>query len=357
MSNVLPMKRPQRETPESVMREVSEYKGSLTLLRNTHVSINEEFNIDNSLVELYKFLEKTEVDPYGIYCQQTGQRIGELEHQQVKLAIMLNKNLECFAQCYHMANVIEPTAVLKTSHHWLVTNPERLDVLKEIDPYGFYMFCVNKLTRAGNPEFNSIKRKWSGTFHRKQHNDRLIRGWQILQNAPLDDILLANDRLAKLFAHHKASKKFQLSHNPLDYVTPSFIKRFPIIINSLMVALVKEIKTKHDTPRSAKATLKSKHKDSAFAGMAINKDRTKENFTKTKLDELFQKHGLSTKTNSQTRYNMKRNVERAAEQVKKHTREQDKRDRQLANQVTAQEVSGDQLKNTINSLPLPGNPF
>ena len=94
-----------------------------------------------------------------------------------------------------------------------------------------------------------------------QHHTRLAIGHELLiKHVPLEHVLIANDKLSKLFAHFKPRDTYGLSDNPLEYVAPSIVQHMPVIIEEIFKRLLKHVKK-----------VKGNEGHQAFARMESNK--------------------------------------------------------------------------------------
>lgn len=193
-------------------------------------------------IEYAEHMADCVVDYTTIYCSQTGQPIGKRDEDGIKAALALHKNVNKIKDVYEDNNNIPIDVILTPDYKWLVTDGERLAKLKYIDPYGFYMYTINLLTRRNNAGYSNKHNNWIKRQAQREHNIALIQGYQLLTKTDMNVILTANDRLAKLVDHMdilKGEDGEKFGDDPLGWTTPNMVAYIPILAHGFIQQLIK----------------------------------------------------------------------------------------------------------------------
>ena len=136
--------------------------------------------------------------------------------------------------------VLKRKYLVASDFRWLAVNPKELDKLRFLDPYGFYMYCVNRIARMHNENYNPQKGSWRTTEAHAEHNVNMIKGYQIVQHVSKEDILIAGDRFAKLFSYCSPRADYGLHANPINYTSTGFIKSVGLIVHNLLADVIEK---------------------------------------------------------------------------------------------------------------------
>lgn len=161
------------------------------------LSINDAASTD-LLTEIVK--EDTEIDLRLAHCMKTGQPVSRLDEKQLEQLIKFHdaKTLKELAPLMDLATTYSPV--------WKSITPDNLTKLQEIDPKGFYCYCLGLITinhhmRYGAARTINDKNKqetakgWLSIDRQKQFHNSIVKAWYATSQLDEAEIKKANIHL------------------------------------------------------------------------------------------------------------------------------------------------------------------
>ena len=137
-------------------------------------------------IDITNAINSATIDPRIIYCNLTGQPIGQRSERNLKMALHVRGKTD-------ISDLIEYGAQTSIADWWLGINADSLNALAELDPCGYYVYAASIAFEHKHKQF----------FNKKVHPKDAINGVQILkqkialfyklQQLPITEIIKANE--------------------------------------------------------------------------------------------------------------------------------------------------------------------
>ena len=149
------------------------------------------------------------------YCNKTGQPCGNMSMDEFAELIKIHGK-------DHAKNLMSMRATMQYSVKWIKTDPEALDKLSEIDPWGYFVYAasnmlllVQTIPSANNQMYISIQ----NDLRDKYKMDILqikIKLYKHIKDKPIELIIQANELMRQYLAFCKTANamKILVWHNP-----------------------------------------------------------------------------------------------------------------------------------------------
>lgn len=147
------------------------------------------------LIRLHELEQNTGLDLTRIHCSKTGQPVGTCTEQDIRnvLAYHNTDKLETIAHELDLATSI--------SRIWLHTGPENLTRLQEIDPRGFFCYCLSVALQNQYMEYTKQgSKKFKTAIHQREFRNSVVKAWYMTAKIDAAELAEANKSL-RLFMY------------------------------------------------------------------------------------------------------------------------------------------------------------